>query len=125
MLGDNNWWSYDCQCCINFCINFGGRMKLSEQIADLCCGCGAIDKQLAINTAKRLEYSEAFNDWRGTLTLGKDNKMPMTEEYFDKVITMRDELVFEQKDEIAKLKSIINKLEHKVDRWRDSYEAIT
>ena len=54
MLGDNNWWSYDCQYCINFCINFGGCMKLSEQIANSCCGVLA-DKQRMIQDAQDIE----------------------------------------------------------------------
>ena len=52
-----------------------------------------------------------------TLTPAKGEKMPMTEEHFYKVITMRDELIFEQKDEIAKLKSKVNKLQQRIDSY--------
>ena len=40
----------------------------------------------------------------------KDKRMPMTEEYFYKVLAMNEELIFEMKDEISKLKMTINKL---------------
>ena len=50
-----------------------------------------------------------------TLTPAKAKKMPMTKEHFYKVIAMRDELIFEQKDEIAKLKSKVNKLQQRID----------
>jgi len=40
----------------------------------------------------------------------KDEKMPMTEEYFYKTLAMNEELIFEMKDEISKLKMTINKL---------------
>jgi len=48
------------------------------------------------------------------LTPTKGEKMPMTEDYFYKVIAMRDELIFEQKDEIAKLKMKVNQLQQKL-----------
>jgi CRISPR/Cas system-associated endoribonuclease Cas2 len=51
------------------------------------------------------------------LTPNKGEKMPMTEAHFDKVIAMRDELIFEQKDEIAKLKMKNNKLQQRVDQY--------
>ena len=51
------------------------------------------------------------------LTPTKGERMPMTEAHFDKVITMRDELIFEQKDEIAKLKMKVNKLQQRIDRY--------
>ena len=44
------------------------------------------------------------------LTPKKGCLMEMTEENFDRVIAMRDEIIFEQKEEIAKLKMTINKL---------------
>ena len=47
------------------------------------------------------------------LTPKKDSLMAMTEENFDRVIAMRDEIIFEQKDEIAKLKMTINRLRQK------------
>ena len=43
----------------------------------------------------------------------KDKKIPMTEEYFYKVLAMNEELIFEMKDEISKLKMTINKLQQK------------
>jgi len=43
----------------------------------------------------------------------KDKKIPMTEEYFYKVLAMNEELMFEMKDEISKLKMTINKLQQK------------
>ena len=49
------------------------------------------------------------------LTPKKDKKMPMTEDHFYKVIAMRDELIFEQKDEIAKLKSKVSELRSKLN----------
>lgn len=53
--------------------------------------------------------------WCNTgVTPPKDKKMEMTQENFYRIIAMRDEIIFEQKDEIAKLKSKINKLEQKV-----------
>ena len=51
------------------------------------------------------------------LTPTKGERMPMTETHFDKVIAMRDELIFEQKDEIAKLKMKVNKLQQRIDRY--------
>ena len=56
-------------------------------------------------------------NWRDTLTPTKGERMPMTEEHFDKVIAMRDELIFEQKDEIAKLKMKVNKLQQRIDKY--------
>ena len=54
--------------------------------------------------------------WRKILTPTKGERMPMTEEHFYKVIGMRDELIFEQKDEIAKLKTKVNKLQQARNR---------
>ena len=48
--------------------------------------------------------------------LTKGEKIPMTEEYFYKLLAMDDELIHEQKEEIAKLKVKINKLEQKISR---------
>tara|TARA_R110002096_G_scaffold66306_1_gene161382 strand:- start:31613 stop:31792 length:180 start_codon:yes stop_codon:yes gene_type:complete len=48
------------------------------------------------------------------LTPTKGEKMPMTEDHFYKVIAMRDELIFEQKDEIASLKMKVNRLQQKI-----------
>jgi len=47
------------------------------------------------------------------LTPVKGERMEMTEENFTRVIAMRDELIFKQNDEIAKLKSKVNRLEQK------------
>ena len=54
--------------------------------------------------------------WREILTPAKGERMPMTEKHFYKVIGMRDELIFEQKDEIAKLKTKVNKLQQARNR---------
>tara|TARA_R110000851_G_scaffold298160_1_gene453626 strand:+ start:190 stop:435 length:246 start_codon:yes stop_codon:yes gene_type:complete len=43
----------------------------------------------------------------------KDEKMPMTEEYFYKTLAMNEELIFEMLAEISKLKMTINKLQQK------------
>ena len=43
----------------------------------------------------------------------KDKKIAMTEEYFYKVLAMNEELIFEMKDKISKLKMTINKLQQK------------
>jgi len=59
--------------------------------------------------------TKAQKDWRSVPTIGKGQLMPMTEEHFYKVIGMRDELIFEQKEEISKLKIKINKLQQKVN----------
>lgn len=48
----------------------------------------------------------------------KDEKMPMTKEHFYKVIAMRDELIFEQKDEISKLKHKVSVLQAKLGSKR-------
>ena len=51
------------------------------------------------------------------LTPPKGEKMPMTEKHFYKNIAMRDELIFEQKDEISKLKIKVNKLQQRIDSY--------
>ncbi len=40
----------------------------------------------------------------------KDKRMAMTEDNFYRIIAMHDEVIFEQRDTIAKLKMTINKL---------------
>ena len=50
------------------------------------------------------------------ITPTKGVKMEMTEEKFYRVIAMRDELIFEQKEEIAKLKSKVNQLRLKINK---------
>jgi len=47
--------------------------------------------------------------------LAKDEPMPKTEEYYKKVLAMDDELIHEQKEEIARLKKKINQLQMKLD----------
>tara|TARA_R110000796_G_scaffold153558_1_gene270114 strand:- start:999 stop:1190 length:192 start_codon:yes stop_codon:yes gene_type:complete len=51
------------------------------------------------------------------LTPTKGERMPMTEDHYHKVIAMRDELIFEQKEEIAKLKMKSNKLQQRIDSY--------
>jgi len=46
--------------------------------------------------------------------LTKGDKIPMSEEYFNKLLAMDSELIHEQKEEIAKLKSKVNRLEQKL-----------
>jgi hypothetical protein len=48
------------------------------------------------------------------LTPTKGERMEMTEENFSRVIAMRDEIIFEQKDEISKLKMKVNKLQQRI-----------
>jgi hypothetical protein len=48
--------------------------------------------------------------------LKKGERIPMTEGYFYKVIGMRDELIFEQKDEISRLKMKVNRLQQKLNK---------
>jgi uncharacterized coiled-coil protein SlyX len=56
------------------------------------------------------------------ITPTKDKRMEMTEENFNRVIEMRDELIFEQKMEISKLKSKVNELQLKLksNKWTGS-----
>ena len=44
----------------------------------------------------------------------KDEKMPMTEEYFYKVLAMNEELIYDMRDEISALKMTVNKLRQKL-----------
>jgi HAMP domain-containing protein len=44
----------------------------------------------------------------------KDKKMPMTEEYFYKVLAMNEELIDDMRDEISALKMTVNKLRQKL-----------
>ena len=59
-----------------------------------------------------------LTNWQsiGDITPTKGERMKMTSENFYKIITMRDEIIFEQKDEIAKLKSTVNKLRLKLNK---------
>ena len=57
-------------------------------------------------------------DWREyKVTPKKGDPMPKTEEQFYKILEMDQELILEQKKEIAALKSKVNKLQQKVDRY--------
>ena len=63
-----------------------------------------------------LQVEDKKVTWRDYKVTGKKGElMEMTEENFTKVCAMRDELIFEQKDEIAKLKIKINKLQQKLE----------
>ncbi len=57
-----------------------------------------------------------MEDWRGIgdPTPPKDTPMRMTKANFYKIIAMRDELIFEQKAELGKLRNDINKLQQRV-----------
>ena len=44
----------------------------------------------------------------------KDTRMEMTQDNFYRLLGMRDELIYEQKDLIAVLKSKVNRLEQKL-----------
>lgn len=49
--------------------------------------------------------------WHSTgMSPAKDKRMDMTQENFYRIIYMHDEVIFEQRDTIAKLKMTINKL---------------
>jgi len=63
-------------------------------------------------------YDAATRWFDKGLTPTKGECMEMTEESFARVIAMRDELIFKQKDEIAKLNSKINRLEQKIKSKR-------
>jgi len=65
------------------------------------------DKQTYINEVERLK--EPWHTLAGE-TPEKDKRMEMSQDNFYRVIAMHDELVHQQKDEIAKLKQTINKL---------------
>ena len=65
------------------------------------------DKQTYINEVERLK--EPWHTLAGE-TPEKDKRMDMTEDNFYRVLAMNDELIHQQKDEIAKLKQTINKL---------------
>ena len=56
-------------------------------------------------------------NWRDTLTPPKEVRSEMTEELFDKVIMMRDELIDDQRKEISKLKMKVNKLQQRIDKY--------
>ena len=54
-------------------------------------------------------------NWRDIETPRKGQRMEMTEDNFNKIIAMRDELIFEQKDEIARLKMKVNRLQQRLN----------
>jgi hypothetical protein len=60
-----------------------------------------------------MESKTPWRDYKVTGTKGE--LMEMTEENFTKVCAMRDELIFEQKDEISKLKIKLNRLQQRLD----------
>jgi hypothetical protein len=54
-------------------------------------------------------------DWRVVGDMGvKGEPLARTEENFNKIILMHDELIHEQKEEIAKLKMKINRLQQRL-----------
>jgi len=56
-------------------------------------------------------------DWlKYKVTPKKGDPMPKTEEQFYKILAMDQELILEQKKEIAALKSKANKLQQRLDR---------
>ena len=65
------------------------------------------DKQTYINEVERLK--EPWHTLAGE-TPEKDKRMEMTQDNFYRVLAMNDELIHQQKDEIAKLKQTVNKL---------------
>ena len=52
----------------------------------------------------------------GDITPAKGVRMKMTSDNFYKIIAMHEEIIFQQKDEIAKLKSTVNKLRLKLNK---------
>ena len=57
-----------------------------------------------------------IKDWRKTgFTPPKGEAMAMTSENYHRIISMRDELIHEQKDEISKLKAKVNQLQLKLN----------
>ena len=66
-------------------------------------------------TTESCPTAPGYKKWHEmAMTPKKDTKMPMTEEHFYKVIAMHEELIFEQKDEISKLKSKVGELREKL-----------
>lgn len=57
------------------------------------------------------------------ITPTKGERMEMTQENFYRVIAMRDELIFEQKEELEKLKCTVNKLQLKLKSKVNHEEA--
>jgi len=49
-------------------------------------------------------------------TPAKDKRMEMTQDNFYRVLAMNDELIHQQKDEVAKLKQTVNKLRMKEEK---------
>ena len=68
------------------------------------------DRQTYIDEVKRLRV--AWHTLAGE-TPAKGERMEMTQDNFYRVIAMNDELIHQQKDEIAKLKQTVNKLRMK------------
>jgi len=64
------------------------------------------------------KHNKFNNKWHNQgITPTKDKRMAMTEENFNRVISMRDELILEQKEEISKLKAKVNKLQQRIDQY--------
>jgi len=61
------------------------------------------------------KHGELPKQWHSDVApVKKGTQMPMTEEYFDSIIKMRDELIDEQRVEISKLKMQVNKLQQRL-----------
>ncbi len=71
------------------------------------------DKQEYIDKVEILKKTKAPWHTLPGETSDKDKRMEMTQDNFYRVLAMNDELIHQQKDEIAKLKQTINKLRMK------------
>jgi len=64
--------------------------------------------------------------WHGEgMTPPKDKRMDMTQENFNRIISMRDEIIFDQKGEIAALKNTVNRLELKLQSKKNIIRNIS
>ena len=71
--------------------------------------------ELTINQRIWQSVNQAQKKWHEqTLSPPKGESKKLAQADYHKYLAMRDELIFEQKDEIAKLKMKVNKLENKV-----------
>ena len=69
-----------------------------------------------IMTVKQVDEIYIGRRWSElAASIAKDEKIPLTEEYFYKVMAMDDELIHEKQAEIAALKSKVNRLEQKLE----------
>ena len=64
-----------------------------------------------------------MKDWRELQTPPKDQPMPKTIDHYKKILAMDDELIHEQKEEIASKNSEINKLKQKVSKLEKVIES--